>query len=53
MQGLMGGDEGQGEMTGMEFGTNTVEAVQGGVDGQTGAMSEEDLAQLLAAFGSS
>ncbi|KAF8725292.1 hypothetical protein RHS02_08240, partial [Rhizoctonia solani] len=53
MQGLMGGDEGEGQMTGMEFGTNVVGTVQGGVDGQTGAMSEEDLAQLLAAFGSS
>ncbi|KAF8748164.1 hypothetical protein RHS01_10982 [Rhizoctonia solani] len=53
MQGLMGGDEGQGQMAGMEFGTNVVETARGEVDGQTGAMSEEDLAQLLAAFGSS
>ncbi|GAB1528143.1 hypothetical protein RhiTH_011334 [Rhizoctonia solani] len=43
----------QGQMTGMDFGINTVGTVQGKVDGQSGARSEEDLAQLLAAFGSS
>ncbi|GAB1527262.1 hypothetical protein RhiTH_010437 [Rhizoctonia solani] len=47
------GGQGQGQMTGMEFGTNTVGTVQGKVDGQSEARSEEDLAQLLAVFGSS
>ncbi|CAE6455876.1 unnamed protein product [Rhizoctonia solani] len=53
MDGLIEGDGLEGQTIAMEFDTNALGVGQGGEDGQAPAMSEADLAQLLAAFGSS
>ncbi|KAJ1300016.1 hypothetical protein OPQ81_011850 [Rhizoctonia solani] len=53
MEGLTQGNGLEGENAMVDFDTNSLAARQAGVDGQLPAMSDTDLAQLLAAFGSS